>query len=272
MFNILYNARASGIAITIKNIKMKTITFVLLAFSMFSCDFKTEMPDKTKPMTAEEHKIKLEALHLDFSLPVEIDSSEYVMYPLILEDNTEKEYGSFGKGSRVTYWNIVFYNTGNGAYHLLDDKRKMIIYAYGPYNSDDIDSPSSPNVKGNMDIGQNHVDKLLYYSIITTDFNQDGILNSKDPGYLFISDKAGKHFKQISPDKMSVDSWQPIRNTNKILIHVIADSNKDKKFSAEDKKIPMVYDLNKNGTSKAVFNEAFQLQLKTLLDNQWAKE
>ena len=249
---------------------MRTLTIILIfTFGLLSCNSKTEKPVNNKPLTAEEQKAKLASLNLDFSQPDLIDSSVYVMYPLILENNAETERGSYSKGGPTTYWNIVFYNTENDEYHLLDDKLKMVIYSYNPGNSDGASSSSSSNFNEYLDNGYNQVNKLLYYSIITTDFNHDGKLNSEDPSYLFISDKAGRHFKQISPDNFSVQSWQTIKSTNKILIQVISDSNNDKKFNEEDLKIPMVYDLNTNVTSKEIFNDDFKLQLKKLLDDQW---
>ena len=252
---------------------MRTLTIILiLTFGLLSCNSKTEKPVNKKPLTAEEQKANLATLNLDFSQPVPIDSSVFVIYPLILKNNDETERGSSSNSSPTTYWNIVFYNTENNEYHLLDDKLKMVIYSYDPRNTDGVSSSSSSKYSEYIENSSNQVDKLLYYSIITTDFNHDGKLNSEDPNYLFISDKAGRHFKQISPDNLSVQSWQTIKSTNKILIQVISDSNNDKKFNEEDLIIPMVYDLNKNVTSKEIFKEDFKLQLKKLLDDQWTRK
>src|SRR5258705_294707 len=81
------------------------------------------------------------------------------------------------------------------------------------------------------------------------DFNKDGKLNSDDPNYLFISDKAGRHFKQISPENMNLNSWETIKETNKILMMATKDTNGDKKFDDKDETIPLVYDLTRNTTS-----------------------
>jgi hypothetical protein len=254
---------------------MKTLpTILILTLCLFSCNSRTEEPLNNKTLTAEEQSANLAKLNLDFGQPVLIDSSVYVMYPLILENNDESErgIGSSSYGGPTTYWNIVFYNTENDEYHLLDENLKMVIYSYDPRNSDGGGSSSSSDLSDYPENGYNQVDRLLYYSITTTDFNKDGKLNSEDPSYLFISDKAGRHFKQISPDSMSVQSWQTIKGANKILMQLISDNNNDKKYTEEDMKIPMVFDLNKNLNSKEIFKEDFNLRLKKLLDDQWIKK
>ena len=259
---------------------MKKLTILLILTSgLLSCNHMTEKPMDNKPLTAEQQKAKLDKLKLEFDQPVLIDSSIYVMYPLILKhsDEPERSYGSSSSGSPTTYWNIIFYNTGNGQCHLLNDSLKIVIYSYNPRNVSESASSSSSSYSSSgfddfPESGYNQVNRLIYYSITTTDFNKDGKLNSLDPGYLFISDKAGRHFKQISPDNMNVESWKTIKGTNKILIMVTKDTNGDKKFDAKDETIPFVYDLAKNTISTEIFNDGFKMKLKKQLDEKWTKK
>ncbi|MDD2797401.1 MAG: hypothetical protein PHV20_02290 [Bacteroidales bacterium] len=252
---------------------MKLLTFILISLCLSSCDKKTEKPVNNKPLTEEEQKNKLANLDLNFSQPVLIDSSEYVMYPLVLENNDEENSG-FSSSSRgaTAYWNIIFYNTQNGEYHLLSDSLKMVINDYSPTYNEDNSSYSSSYSSDYINTKCNQVDDLLYYTITITDFNHDGKLNSSDPNYLFISDKSGRHFKQISPINLNVENWRTIRGTNKILIQLRADSNNNKKFDSEDTIIPMVYDLNKDDASKEIFNKNFKLHLKKLLYKHWLRK
>jgi len=245
------------------------ICFTILTLGILACNDVEKGAVKNKPKTAQGQKSNLKNLKLDFNEPVFIDSSAVVMYPLTLENNDEEDRGlSSSYSSPATYWNIIFYNTATGRYHLLDDKRKMVIYSYDPKNSDTGSSSSSEFREG----GYNQVDNLLYYSITITDFNNDGKLNSDDPTYLFVSDKNGKNFKQVSPNNVNVSSWQTIKKTNKVLLQVTKDSNNDKEFTDKDETNPMVYDLNKAGTSKEIFTEEFKETLKNTLDIQWTKE
>ncbi len=252
---------------------MRQLTMIIaLTLGLFSCKDNAIKPFDNKPLTEAQQITKLEKLKLDFNQPVLIDSSVYVMYPLALNNNDEEDNGYSGSSSYsrpTTYWNIVFYNTANGEYHLLDDKRKMVIYSYDPRNSNVGSSSSSSDFNEYLENSYNQVDKLLYYSVKTLDYNRDGKLNSEDPNYLFVSDKAGKNFKQVSPDNLNVTSRRTIKGTNKILIQVTKDKNNDKKFNEKDITIPMVYDLNKNDISKDIFKDDYIVKLKKLLNEQW---
>lgn len=250
------------------------ILILALTASLLSCNKPVDKPIETKLLTEAQQTAKLDKLKLDFNQPVLIDSSVYVMCPLTLNNNEEEKrpFLESNYSSSTTYWNIIFYNTANGEYHLLDNKRRMVIYSYNPRNSNNYStSSSSSDFNKYLESGYNQVDKLLYYSVTVLDFNNDGKLNAQDPSYLFISDKAGRNFKQVSPDNVNVTDWQTIKGTNKILIQVTKDTNNDKVFNNIDETIPMVFDLNTNEISKAIFKEEFIIKLKKQLDTQWTK-
>jgi hypothetical protein len=253
----------------------KLSVLLFLTLGLLSCNDNTEKTRDNKPMTADQEKTKLDKIKLDFNQPVLIDSSDYVMYPLTLE-HIEESTGSYSSNSygSTTYWNILFYNTVNGEYHLLNDSIKMVIYSYNSRNErgSELSSSASFNDKDFFEGGYNQVGRLLYFSITTTDFNKDGKLNSTDPSYLFIADKAGKHFKQISPDGLDVRSWECISGANKILLMVTKDSNNDKIFSDKDESFPLVYDLTRNTTSAEILPDDYKIKLKKKLDEQWLKK
>ena len=255
---------------------MLKITFILaMTLGLISCNVKTDKPIDNKPLTAEQLNVKLDKIILDFNQPVFIDSSVYVMYPLTLQagDDPVGSYGS-SSGRPTTYWNIIFYNTATGEYHLLDDTLKMAIYSYNPRNASSGTSSSSSSFGFDdiMESGYNQVDRLMYFSITTHDFNHDGKLNSEDPNYLYVADKSGRHFKQISPVNLNVNSWETIKSANRILMMVTKDSNGDKKFNEQDETFPLVYDLTKNTTSTEIFNADFKTKLKKQLDEKWMKK
>lgn len=222
-----------------------------------------------KPLKAEKRNLTTKQADLNFSSPMLINNSDYVMYPLTVEKTQEgnEEYSSGTRGS-ATYWNIVFYNTASGEYHLLDETRRMVILSQDPGNQRS--SVLSPDVDRSPKGGY-QIDDLIYYTIATEDFNSDNELNSKDPHYLFISDKSGRKFKQISPEHGSVSSWTTIEGTNKILLRITRDSNGDKKFNAKDESVPFIYDLNKNSPSLELFDEGFKTRLRKQFEEQWLK-
>lgn len=203
--------------------------------------------------------------------PVLIDSSENVMYPLVNNTVDDDGGGSFSSGRSKTYWNIIFYNTATKKYHLLDTGRKMIInnyntsyaareYEYADSYSSDYTGPASLNV-----IKQG---SYIFYSIIVDDFDKNGVLDSADPEYLFISDKDGNNFKQISPANANVNSWVLIEKTGKVLMQTVTDTNNDKKFTDETIVVSYVYDL-KGGVTNRVFDPQFSKMVNNLHQKLW---
>ena len=47
----------------------------------------------------------------------------------------------------------------------------------------------------------------IFYKVSVDDYNQDKKLTSDDPEYLFVSDKEGNNFRQISPTGYNLKSW-----------------------------------------------------------------
>ena len=120
--------------------------------------------------------------------------------------------------------------------------------------------------------GYRQAQALLYYSVVTDDFNHDGKLTSDDPGYLFVSDKAGRSFRQISPAHQHVNSWELIQGTGRILLHTSWDSNQDKQFTDEDEVVPLLYDLTTNAPAAPVFGPQMMAKMKTRFAKHWVPQ
>lgn len=239
--------------------------FALLFATLIGCssddNTRIEVPPPVKTTDAGQPQ----NLSLIFNDPVVIDSTNYVMYPLAISNSSSGDDGSFkvysgGTGSNV-YWNIVFYDVSAKTYHLLDNKRKMVITGYSPFSS----SSYADNGVMNIDIKDDHI----FYSVIIDDYNKDGNLDLKDPAYLFISDKEGNNFKQISPNNARVLSWNVIKSTGKVLIHIATDTNNDKKFDNNDNTAPYVYDLKNGSIAQPVLNKKFMDTAARLFTEQW---
>lgn len=242
---------------------------ILLTVVLTACNSKAEKSVDSHSLATSADKAVVNApqitefrnVKIEFNEPVAIDSSSYVMYPLVLQNKDSYESTRL----QNNYWNIIFYNTTSGQYHLLDNKRKMIIHSYGTNTS----SPYSSNevlVKGYF-----QTNEVIYFSVTTFDYNNDGKITLADPTYLFISDKSGNNFRQISPDSLNVKNWQTVGD-NKILIEAVRDSNKDLSFDQSDETIPFIYDLSKGGISKEVFSREFNTSVKKLFKAQWAQK
>jgi|GEM_PF-583179 len=215
----------------------------------------------------------LAKLRLHFSYPAFIDSSRYVLYPLVInEEETEGRYSSSSSSRGEEFWNIAFYSPRTGAAHLLADDRKMVIYRYGPMaqqaaaDDDGLTPAGSP-----ADIYQ-HVRHLLIYSVITDDVNHDGLLDGRDPTYYFVSDRDGRGFRQVSPPGCDGAGWRLVPGTSRVLLNVVQDSNNDKHFNpAEDTVVPLVVDLATGQPAAPVFSPGFTTKMKTQLAKHWAK-
>lgn len=244
--------------------------FLLLVALFASCGSEVETASNTKPLTEAQKQAKLEQVKLHFTDPVLIDSSACVMYPLLL-NTSEGESDSYGSKSRTnTYWNIAFYNIETGKSHLLTSSRKMIIEHYGAAEtSSGMSVYSSGNSAGHASPGYRQVAQLLYYSIKVDDYNHDGVIDYKDPTYLFTSDKEGNDFKQISPDNYSVDSWQLTESAGKVLIQAKRDTDNNKAFDDDDITTPFVYTIRSGGSAKEIFSKEFNSEVKQMLHQQW---
>lgn len=189
----------------------------------------------------------------------EIDSSGILMFPLSMGES-KRDGGSlsYKEMSSNSFWNIIFLNSRTNEYHLLSDK-KMLIRNYDfKYNSN-----------ASLDIAQTN--RHIFYSITSDDFNKDKKLTEEDPKYLFVSDKEGNDFRQISPSNYDLQNWQFIKSVNKVLLTVRKDSDKNKKFDEKDEVTTFEVDIDKRTEAKEVFSTDFKNKLKILYDRDWKR-
>ena len=187
----------------------------------------------------------------------EIDSTGILVFPLSM---TEKESStkSYKEIPANNYWNIIFLNSNTNEYHLLTEK-KILFLDYGLEKSSDEKPKSFPH------------SKYIFYTGIFNDYNQDKILNDADPKYLFVSDKMGNNFRQISPSNYEFVSWDNVPFNNKIILTVRKDSNNDKKFDLEDETSTFEIELEKGTEAKEIFANEFKNKLKIMFDKEWKR-
>lgn len=179
----------------------------------------------------------------------EVDSSEYVVIPLAFTDarGKSKGFASSGYDSPAgSYWNLIFYNVTNGEYHLLSENLKMHIGTWTDLN---------PN--------------YIVYRIITEDYNKDGLLDDRDPGYLFTTDKNGYNLKQITPSGFDAERWEKLANKNLLIVSLSADVNGDKKFGHKEGAQMYKVDLDTPTNSTFMIDPAFIKKAQTLFIKQW---
>jgi hypothetical protein len=198
-----------------------------------------------------------------FAEPETIDSSHIVIYPLVLEKET---YGSsFSSGSirqSSIYWNLIFYNTETKNQYLLTTDKKILITSINLGSS----SYSSKDV---CEDGINVYKNNIIYIVVANDYNSNKQLDENDPQYLFVSNRDGTNFRQISPDNYNIYSWKVVKGTTKIIMQGQKDDNGDKAFNENDATIPLVVDLNTEKPAVETFRQNFIDSLKLKLVTLW---
>jgi hypothetical protein len=244
--------------------KASSLLTVVALFSVVFTGCGSEENKKIEITSAKTGSGQPQGLSLNFKNPVIIDSTGYVMYPLAINKATSRaDYSKLISSSagRQVFWNIVFYDMIAKTYHLIDDKRKMVITSYSSYDG------STYTNEGFMNI--NKKDDHIFYSVIIDDYNKDGNLDLEDPTYLFISDKKGNNFKQVSPNNVNVSNWTVVKSSGKVLINIVSDSNNNKKFDEDDDSAPYIYDLKAGGIAQPVLSKDFTEATIKLFEKHW---
>ena len=197
-------------------------------------------------------------LSIQAKLMVQVDSSDVIMFPLSMQ---EKDMG--GKKSSYkdlpynAYWNIIFYNSSASQYYLLSDRKMMVTDYFTGAQQYENQTQYHP--------------QYIFYKVIIEDYNQDKILDDHDPEYLFITDRKGKHFRQISPPGYKILSWQYIKASDKVFMIVTKDNDHNKKFEDWEEVTSFAIAIDRDTLPTEIFPGEFKNQLKALYDRDWKK-
>ena len=177
---------------------------------------------------------------INFSDPLQIDSSEYFLIPELV-DNDNKE--AYGKGIGFLPWgdymDIYFYNSNTKQIKKLFDGQLALIQSFNKKQYY-YDKPREADVPANI------LSKHVVYLARTENFNRDNALDDQDPLYLYISTKTGDDLKQITPKGLNVLSWTLSKDKKMILVKMQNDKNKNKKFGNGDDQLYYRIDLDDN--------------------------
>lgn len=175
---------------------------------------------------------------VNFSDPFQIDSSEYFLIPLLVDEDNKQAYG---KGVGLLPWgdyiDVYFYNSTTNQTKKVFGDQLALIQSFNPrryyYERD-----KEPEIPANI------LSSQVVYIARTDDFNGDKALDSHDPLYLYISTKTGDNLRQITPKGFNVLSWTLSKDKKMILVKVQNDKNKNKKFGNGDDQLYYRIDLN----------------------------
>lgn len=243
---------------------LKQLSFILAVVTLASCGNKEEDVNLQQSVKKDT---TLKSNHILFAESQIIDSSHFIIYPLILEKAYRDSYGSSGGGEKTSYWNLIFYNTETSQQHLLTSDKKILIYSINIGGSSS-SSSASGNVWTN---GINILKSNIIYTVVSKDYNLNNKLDQDDPSYLYISDKEGNSFRQVSPDDYNIITWDIVKGTSKIIMKGQKDENRDKKFDNNDSIIPLIVDLTWMKPAVETFNSNYIDSLKRKLITIWKK-
>lgn len=140
--------------------------------------------------------------------PHKIYGSSFYFTELNFKDLQSEQQSAFSSSSyyRGRTVNLIFFDPKNAGSRLLFDYPVII---------SEIDYPDSE---------QSTLKSHMIYKVIHRDTNGDGVMNSADNKVLFTSDLQGKNLHQITPDTLTVESYQ-YRNELRGLIILLAIPN-----------------------------------------------
>lgn len=223
---------------------------------LFSCEkIEKSMAEST---VKSESVPRPENLNIQTANFEEIDSTGVLMFPLSMGQNPDSRGAkSYKDLPEDQPWNILFLDTKTHAQHLLTDRKILInSHHYGRQGSEaDVAAPTS---------------KYIFYSAKTDDFNQDKLLTEDDPNYLFVSDKAGYHFRQISPKNQNIASWTVLPQ-DRVVMTAYRDTNCNQKFDEQDESSAYEVILSQKETPTEIISAETRQTIRKLYDRDWKK-
>lgn len=240
---------------------LRQIISIVIILGLTSCDHNehSQQTVNNSGTSAIDSVVSINSLNIQTSSFSEIDSSGILMFSLSMgESEREGISSSYKEMPNDSYWNIIFHNTKTNEHHLLSDKKMLIRNTYFNYNSDENINVLNPK-------------KHIFYSITSEDFNKDKRITFEDPEYLFVTDRQGNNFRQISPSNYNLESWQFVKVSNKIVMTLKKDSNKNLKFDRNDEVVTFEINLDSGVEAKEVFSVSFKNELIMLFDRDWKR-
>lgn len=180
---------------------------------------------------------------VNYSTPLQIDSSHYFMIPELIDNDNKDAYGK-GKGYLVwgNYTDIYFYNAQTNQSRKLFGTTLALIVSFNTGRHSYYDRPDEPEEKTPANILPQHI----LYLARTTDYNGDKALDSEDPVYLYLSTRTGEKLTRITPEGMNVVSWTLSKDKHMILVKLQRDKNGNKKFGQGDDDLYYRIDLQED--------------------------
>ncbi len=226
---------------------MKNLILILiLSTIIFSCKNDKNQKVKYDKTTNEKSVIRDTTLNEISDLPIEIDSTEYLIYPIgkynfydggsnsKIYSGSSNSYGSFSNTSQSG--NDIFY----GEFSNLK---------FQQINSDSITKLTDKYIKIQSftflrKIFENIGKQYIIYVLNDSDTNNDRKITDEDIKSLYISKVSGENFIKLTSNNQELIDWKIITNQNKLYYRSIEDIDKNGDFNQDDKLHYFFIDFN----------------------------
>ncbi|MGB1206143.1 MAG: hypothetical protein ACPG5B_10885 [Chitinophagales bacterium] len=246
---------------------MKFIIQICCLFLLLSsCENTPLMQQNTTALSPEDSLILIEKQIDDTRLNIlpsqQISTSDVYIYPIgsALKKSRGSSYSK--KGSSYRIWNLIFYNFKTNEKRTLFSDKVPIIEEYP--NENDFQYMYNREIAYDK-LKKTRKDKL-FYKIVDTDFNKNGVIDYADPSNLFMSDLNGENFTKISPANIDLRTWKFMDSTKNVIeITGYRDSDENLKFENDkDEHVILLLNLNNLQQKVDVFPSDFQNNLKEI--------
>jgi hypothetical protein len=228
---------------------------------------KPQSPSADTTNSPQAVQQRISKLKLQFEQVIQPDSSDYLLLPLNISETPDEEgfidIRTYKEHEPTHYWNVAFYNTRMGQHHLLDETRKMLIHQIT------VNGPVAESY-GSKRAGATD-NRYIFYRVITADHNGDKRFNFADLTYLFVSDRDGRAFRQLSPAGYDLLSWELVSGTRKVFMPVHRDGNNNHRLDEAEEKLAFLVDLDRPEPAREIFTGPEKTHLKELYDRDWKR-
>ena len=207
---------------------MKNVFAIILVFMIFcSCgdSEKRKIVHTVKNGTENIEAVKDSTFVEIADLPIQIDSTDYLIHPIgefrIDDSGTKSSYKY--SGNRSKNYSVSNYggyritgNISNVKFQHVDSDRLSVLTK----NSVRINSISFLRK-----VFDNTKKQLLVYEVIDKDSNQDGKLDYNDINTLYISKIDGTEFRKLSDNNKELIDWKVNGTKNRLYFRTNEDSN-----------------------------------------------
>ncbi len=220
---------------------MKKFSYLLFGAFLINIGCKDNTPETPKvtyPAKTEEEvhiaEVKIDSTQIKVSdLPVIMEGTKYLIHAIgdvrLYEKNTSK-YGS-SKTNSVSY-SISNYNRFELTGYLNNLKFQHIDSTNTKTLTDK--AVEIHTVTYLEEISKKLNKGILVYTMVDSDTNKDGKINSNDIKTLYISEINGNNFTKLSADLEELIDWNTIEVQNRLYFRTIEDINKNGSFDQND--------------------------------------